>query len=244
MIMIFESDAGKVSGTFEKSRRDSQTGTAHRSAGPSDRAENDLRKGGQESSMSEKKDKQEQGVVKRKRRVGNPAMTGEAITATPEEQASLIMQSLAIANLPRINLKDPEQVRDRINEYFAMVARNGNRPTVTGLGLALNNMDRFRLYEIRTGNYGNTRGETANLPLAVTNLIKSAYRVMEELWEQYMQQGKINPVSGIFLGKNHYGYQDKQDIVVTPNAPETEYSVKDITERYLLPEDKDSDEAP
>ena len=67
---------------------------------------------------------------------------------------------------------------------------------------------------------------------------------MEELWEQYMQQGKINPVSGIFLGKNHYGYQDRQDVVVTPNAPEAEYSVKDITERYLLPEDKDSSEAP
>ena len=191
--------------------------------------------------MDKQQDKQEQGVVKRKRRVGNPAFTGEAITATPEEQASLITQSLAIANLPRIDLKDPEQVRDRINEYFSMIERNGSRPTVTGLGMALNGMDRQRLYEIKTGNYGNTRGEMANLPSSVTFLIKNAYRVMEELWEQYMQQGKINPVSGIFLGKNHYGYQDKQDIVVTPSMPEQDFDAKQIAERYLLPEGNDSD---
>ena len=33
-----------------------------------------------------------------------------------------------------------------------------------------------------------------------------------------MQNGKINPVSGIFLGKNNFGYQDKQDLVITPNT--------------------------
>jgi hypothetical protein len=41
---------------------------------------------------------------------------------------------------------------------------------------------------------------------------------MEQLWENYMQNGKINPVSGIFLGKNHYGMQDKTEYVVTPNV--------------------------
>ena len=34
-----------------------------------------------------------------------------------------------------------------------------------------------------------------------------------------MLNGKINPVSGIFLGRNHWGYQDKIDLVVTPNNP-------------------------
>jgi hypothetical protein len=32
-----------------------------------------------------------------------------------------------------------------------------------------------------------------------------------------MTNGKINPVSGIFLGKNNFGYQDKQEYVLTPN---------------------------
>ena len=35
--------------------------------------------------------------------------------------------------------------------------------------------------------------------------------------ENYMQNGKINPVAGIFLMKNNMGYQDKQEVVVTPN---------------------------
>ena len=34
-----------------------------------------------------------------------------------------------------------------------------------------------------------------------------------------MLNGKINPVSGIFLGKNNFEYADKQEVVVTPNNP-------------------------
>jgi hypothetical protein len=57
---------------------------------------------------------------------------------------------------------------------------------------------------------------------------------MEILWENYMQNGKINPVSGIFLGKNNFGYQDKTEMVVTPNTnSDTDYSVEDIRKRYL-----------
>ena len=59
---------------------------------------------------------------------------------------------------------------------------------------------------------------------------------MEDLWENYMQNGKINPVSGIFLGKNNFGYQDKQEMVLTPNQPEADFSAKDIADRYSLPE--------
>ena len=34
-----------------------------------------------------------------------------------------------------------------------------------------------------------------------------------------MLNGKMNPVSGIFLGKNNFEYADKQEVVVTPNNP-------------------------
>ena len=57
---------------------------------------------------------------------------------------------------------------------------------------------------------------------------------MEILWENYMQNGKINPVSGIFLGKNNFGYQDKTEYVVTPNTNnDSDYSTDDIRKRYL-----------
>ena len=37
--------------------------------------------------------------------------------------------------------------------------------------------------------------------------------------ENWMQNGKVNPVVGIFLSKNNFGYADKSEVVVTPNNP-------------------------
>jgi hypothetical protein len=51
-------------------------------------------------------------------------------------------------------------------------------------------------------------------------IILKAYDLLEELWEDYMLNGKINPVSGIFLGKNLWNYADKQEVVLTPNTNE------------------------
>lgn len=70
---------------------------------------------------------------------------------------------------------------------------------------------------------------------------------MENLWEMYMQNGKINPVSGIFLGKNNFGYQDKTEMVLTPNTRnDSDYDAEDIKKRYLtdsatIDSDSDSD---
>ena len=73
------------------------------------------------------------------------------------------------------------------------------------------------------------------------DLIKKAIDILEELWVDYMQNGKINPASGIFLGKNMFGYKDQQDLVVTPNNPLGEEPDPDkLVEQYqkaLPPED-------
>ena len=62
--------------------------------------------------------------------------------------------------------------------------------------------------------------------------------MLEALWEDYMQNGKINPVSGIFLGKNNFGYLDKQEYVVTPNTGYQTMSPEVIAAKYdELPED-------
>lgn len=175
-----------------------------------------------------------QEVVKRKR--GNPAMSPDLYKdIDPDVQQNIMQQSLTLMNLPDIDLTDVEQVQDRINFYFQLVTGNGNRPTVAGLGLALNGMSRQQLWEIRTGNY-RRESPTLGLPKTVSDAIKKAYKIMEELWENYMQTGRINPVSGIFLGKNNFGYQDKQDVVITPNNPDSDYSAQDIASRYTLPE--------
>ena len=164
---------------------------------------------------------------------GKPVQESLAPITEPGDNTKYLQVSMKLMALPDIDLKDPNQVAERLAEYFAIQAEADLKPTVAGLGLALNGMDRRRLWEIRTGNY-HTSKELADLPTTTTDLIKRAYKLMENLWENYMQNGKINPVSGIFLGKNNFGYQDKTEYVVTPNTHnDSDYSADDIRKRYL-----------
>ena len=65
---------------------------------------------------------------------------------------------------------------------------------------------------------------------------------MEQNWEDYMQQGQINPVTGIFLGKNNYAYQDKTEYVLTPHHDNSDFSEKQLEDRYGIDSDSsDSD---
>jgi hypothetical protein len=150
----------------------------------------------------------------------------------PGDNAKYINVSLQIFNLPTIDLHNPEQVQERLSEYFAIHSAADLKPTVAGMAMALG-IDRRRLWEIKSGNY-HTSSTLADLPFESTDSIKKAYDFLETLWENYMHNGKINPVSGIFLAKNNFGYQDKQDIVVTPNTRnDSDYSAEDIRARYL-----------
>ena len=167
------------------------------------------------------------------RGAGSKALTGAALNLEAGDNAKYLTVSMALMNLPEIDLRNPEQVQARLSEFFQIHADNDMKPTVAGMGLALNGMDRRRLWEIKTGNY-HTSKDIADLPTLTTDSIKKAYKLMENLWENYMQNGKINPVSGIFLGKNNFGYQDKTEYVVTPNTQnDSDYNADDIRKRYL-----------
>lgn len=179
--------------------------------------------------MSKTDDMVEQIVKKPRGGKNSPVIGDNGLQVEPGDNAKYLMVSMKLMELPDIDLKDVEQVRERLSEYFQIHADNDLKPTVAGMGLALNGMDRRRLWEIRTGN-----DKAYDLPTAVSDTIKKAYKLMENLWENYMQNGKINPVSGIFLGKNNFGYQDKTEYVVTPNMQnDSDYDADDIRKRYL-----------
>ena len=148
-------------------------------------------------------------VVKKKPRGGNNILTDAALNVEQGDNTKYLMLGMRLFNLPTIDLKDPVQVNDRLNEFFRIHAEADMKPTVSGMGMALG-LDRRRLWEIKTG--AKMGGTTEyNLPTATLVAIKKAYEYMEILWENYMQNGKINPVSDIFLGKNNFGYQDKTE---------------------------------
>lgn len=182
--------------------------------------------------MNEKNMERTGREVARRRSVGNPAMTGEGLILNEGDNRKYMAIGLELYNMDKVDLHDPVAVKERIAEYFRLYGEADVKPTVTGLGMALS-VDRRRLWEIATGNVNRPNGEYANLPREVVDAIKKAYDFLGNLWENYMQNGKINPVSGIFLGKNNFGYQDKQDVVITPSVPENDYSAEDIAARYL-----------
>jgi hypothetical protein len=153
----------------------------------------------------------------------------QPLNVEPGDNAKYLAHAMTIMNWPPIDKKDPEQVRRRLQDYFTLCAENDMKPTVKGFLNALK-LAKTTLWEWKQGNH---RAETHQA------VILEAYDLLEALWEDYMQNGKINPVSGIFLGKNNFGYQDKQEYVVTPNANAiSEVDVKAIEDKYSeLPED-------
>ena len=170
-------------------------------------------------------------IVKKKPRghKNSPVIGDNGLNLEPGDNTKYLALGRELFNLPTIDLKDPEQVRDRLNEFFVIHERYDMKPTVAGMGMALG-LDRRRLWEIKVG----ATDRNQDLPTSTRDSIKKAYEYMEILWENYMQNGKINPVSGIFLGKNNFGYQDKTEYVVTPNVnTDSDYNADDIKKRYL-----------
>ena len=169
--------------------------------------------------------------TKKKPRGKNIGETLAPITE-PGDNAKYISVSMQLFNMTKVDLHKPEEVQSRLAEYFQIHFDADLKPTVAGMAMALG-IDRRRLWEIKSGTPmgGHTQ---LDLPTLTVDSIKKAYDFMENLWENYMQNGKINPVSGIFLGKNNFGYQDKTEYVVTPNTHnDSDYSADDIRKRYL-----------
>lgn len=147
----------------------------------------------------------------------------------PGDNSKAIGVIMQFNNLPTVDLKNPEQVRDRITQFFNMCFDNDFKPTVASYAASLG-YDRKTLWSLMN------RAEQgwANLPTLTCDYIKRGYSSLEQLWEYYMQNGKINPVSGIFLAKNNFGYVDKTEHVIEPKATLDE---SDLEAKYLATSD-------
>lgn len=146
----------------------------------------------------------------------------------PGDNTNFLAHALAVRNMPPIDTSDPVQVKQRIDDYFTLCVQHDIKPSVKGFLNALR-VAKSTLWEWKNGGF---RAGTHQA------IICEAYDVLEALWEDYMMNGKINPVSGIFLGKNNFGYADKQEYILTPNQQQiTPEDIKAISSKYEeLPE--------
>lgn len=175
---------------------------------------------------------------KGKPRGGNsPIIGNNGMMLEEGDNTKFMTVQMALFNMPDIDMDSEEQVQARLNEYFALYTQYDMKPTVAGMALALNGMHRRTLWAIVNDQPTGGAGYKTALPPGVAYSIKKAYFLLENLWESYMNSGKVNPVAGIFLGKNNYGYQDKTEYVLTPNQQnDNDYNADEIRERYIAAE--------
>jgi hypothetical protein len=169
-----------------------------------------------------------------KPRGGNSPVIGmNGYNLEPGDNTKYLAVNMALFNMEKIDTKDVEAVQGRLNDFFMLYGQNDMKPTVAGMAMSLG-MSRQQLWAITHDAPLGGRGNLSTLPPSVTNSIKKAYFILENMWETYMNSGKVNPVAGIFLGKNNYGYQDKTEYVLTPNTQsDNDYDADAIRERYI-----------
>ena len=138
--------------------------------------------------------------------------TAMSVQTEPGDNRKYLQHTMRMWNWPEVDMREPEQVAERIEQYFGICIEDDMKPSVAGLACAFG-VDRKTIWAWANG------VDSKTLPTESRNLIKKAYQNLNAQMENYMQNGKINPVAGIFLMKNNMGYQDKQEMVLTPNNP-------------------------
>lgn len=148
----------------------------------------------------------------------------EQVHTLPGDNTKYIDFNMILYKLDKTDMSNATEVAQRCEYYFALCAENDMKPNMASLAMALG-LSRKCLYEYREGIIGKNP--------EVRDTLKKASYLLDAMMNEYMQNGKINPVSGIFLMKNNLGYTDKQEIVIKPQAPLGEQIAPDaLADKY------------
>lgn len=164
-------------------------------------------------------------VVKQAAKRRRPDRT-EALSVhtEPGDNTKYLNHSLHMWDWKKPDMADVQAVRKRVQQYFQLCADDDMKPSVEGLAVAFD-VDRKTI--VRWVN-----GEVKSLPNEARLTIKKAYTLLNLQMADYMQNGRINPVAGIFLMKNNMSYADQTEVVLTPNNP-----IGDTTDQRQLAAD-------
>ena len=175
-----------------------------------------------------------QEIVEKKRKpAGMAAALAGDLGQEPGDNTRIVQTNMKFFDMPRVDLKDPEAVRERLAEYFKIYGEADLKPTVAGMAMCLG-INRRTLWAIANDQPSGGNGYKMVLPEETTHLVKKAYEMLEMSMEAYANSGKINPVMAIFMLKNHWNYADKTEYVLTPNQQQaSDYDADDIRKRYL-----------
>lgn len=150
-------------------------------------------------------------VVKSKNKSNKAITFGDnGFNLQPGDNSKSLSDMMYIYNLPKIDINDDQEVEERIQHYFNYCISKDIKPGVEGLAMAIG-VSRATLWDWEAGR-SRMMSSTSR-----SDLIKKAKQFLALYMENLSQNGKINPITAIFLMKNHFGYADKQEVIVTPN---------------------------
>lgn len=163
----------------------------------------------------------ERGKDKTKRKQRTDIKPNIAIPAA--EKKNIMQHNLTLYKMNRIDCNDIVQLSNRIDYYLSLCAKNEIFPSVSGFAFAIGIDRRLLWYWL------NNPGNCAVKKPECYDMIKRTYEMINTQYEDMLNSGKINPVSGIFLMKNNFGYKDQTDHILTAKQeiPETEDSIID-----------------
>ena len=157
------------------------------------------------------------------------------VQAEPGDNSKYTRHNLELFLLNPISFESAEETAERTALYFEICNRNDMKPSVAGYALAIG-ISRQELWNIVSGKRVK--------PSAVVDVLKRAYDMLNAQMEDYMQNGKIHPIAGIFLSKNHFGYQDRQEIEVSAHT-DAGRSPDELAQKYAdaIPAEVESEDA-
>ena len=107
-----------------------------------------------------------------------------------------------------LDYDDVEEMERRFQRYLQKCAewdmKIGNQAAYAAIGI-----NKDVVYEWTNRQLGNPRR---------TEFIKKVQQFCAMYREGLMEDGKVNPVTGIFWQKNYDGMKDQQEVVLTPNT--------------------------
>lgn len=142
--------------------------------------------------------------------------TGEARGIAAEQNPELpegyntrrIQFMMAIMPSEPLDYNDVAEMERRFNRYLQLCAewdmKVGNQAAYAAIGI-----DKGLVWDWLNRREANPRR---------TDFLKKVQTICAMYREGLMEDGKVNPVTGIFWQKNYDGMKDQQEVVLTPNA--------------------------
>ena len=128
-------------------------------------------------------------------------------TATKSEISTILSHSTYWLGVKKV--RTPEEMAERLNQFFARCNETGELPSVEKLALALGiNAKTLWCWQTADG-----------VSQEMADMVKQAKAILASIDAELVANRKIPETTYIFRSKNYYGLKDQQDVVVKAPDP-------------------------